>query len=84
MSGTNVTTEESHDALRSSDIVVLSAIAFMIIASLAALARVPLFYGLGALIVFWLMTYLFLVTPLIFQSSNQRLDLCGAYQSGKK
>ncbi|MGB6230207.1 MAG: histidine kinase dimerization/phospho-acceptor domain-containing protein [Litorimonas sp.] len=48
------------DALRGSDVVVLSALAFVSLSAMAALARVPLWIGLSALAGFWIATLAFL------------------------
>lgn len=61
--------EESIDALRGSDIAVLSTFAFVVIAGLAALARIPFAYGLGALGLFWLSVFLFLKLSRAIRSS---------------
>ncbi|MGB3457427.1 MAG: ATP-binding protein [Litorimonas sp.] len=52
-------TEDAQDALRGSDIVILSAFAVIAMAGMAALARVPLLYGLLAIGGFWAASLLF-------------------------
>lgn len=71
MTGHDVTTRDNSDALRSSDIIVLSSFAFVVIASMAALARIPLLYGAGALAAFWVMTLLFLKLSRAIRTSHQ-------------
>jgi two-component system phosphate regulon sensor histidine kinase PhoR len=57
-------------ALRESDILILSAIAFIAIAALSALARVPLLAGLTTLFLFWLATLSFIHFSRLFRKSE--------------
>lgn len=56
---TSKTPNDGHE-LRESDLVILSTLAFVAVAGMAALARVPLWIGLSALGAFWLATLIFL------------------------
>ncbi|MEM7728915.1 MAG: ATP-binding protein [Pseudomonadota bacterium] len=62
--------DEVRDALRESDIIILSVFAFVAIAGMAAIARVPLLYGLGTLAGFWLATLVFIRLSRAIRSSR--------------
>lgn len=72
------------DALRGTDLVVLSALAFVAIAGLSALSRIPLTSGLIALALFWAAALIFIRlsrrfrTPSHSEPSNQTDFLSGA------
>jgi two-component system phosphate regulon sensor histidine kinase PhoR len=64
---------EALDALRGSDIVVLSVLAFIAIASMAALARVPIWIGIATLAAFWVSIIFFLRLSRAVRSSRRKL-----------
>jgi two-component system phosphate regulon sensor histidine kinase PhoR len=66
----NTTTPDLKDALRGSDLVVISAFAVIALAGMAALARVPIGYGLGAIALFWLAILFYVRVSRMVRSSH--------------
>ncbi len=77
--------KEAQHALRGSDIVVLSALAFVSIAGMAALARVPLPIGLAALATFLVTAWIFLRLSRVVRAARTGLPTdSDAFLSGAR
>ncbi|WP_298914038.1 histidine kinase dimerization/phospho-acceptor domain-containing protein [uncultured Algimonas sp.] len=83
MAGADATEDERRDALRESDVVIMSVFAIVAIAGLGALARVPVLAGLAALAGFWLAVLLFIKLSRAIRSSRpDRQDAQNEFLSG--